>query len=158
MSTRCNILITGGTFKLWIYRHWDGYPSMTGYQLGQMLKRLRFPNYCEPNAAQRATGFANMLVTTMREPSEHRGPEQEYEITATMHGDIEFFYHIHFCAEPTVRVTVHKRPGYDSSIDPNDWPKLVDRGTVADLRRVAAQDKREILKRYFRRQRQRNAA
>ena len=137
MATRCNVLVTGGTFKIWIYRHWDGYPGATGYQLGQMLKRLRFPNYCEPNAAQRATGFANKLVTTMREPSEYRGPEQEYEITTDFHGDIEFFYHIHFKGGEAVSVTVHARPSYEDSADPTTWPKLIDKGTVADLRRIS---------------------
>lgn len=33
MSTRCNVIIKKGEDEILLYRHWDGYPSVTGRNL-----------------------------------------------------------------------------------------------------------------------------
>lgn len=85
MGTRTNILIENGESRIWLYRHWDGYPSCTGKDLAEQLIADKF----------RATAFlASLLAKRHEQASYQSAPSSVYELTTALHGDIEWFYRI----------------------------------------------------------------
>jgi hypothetical protein len=96
MATRSNVVITDEQGnELWIYRHWDGYPSENGLFIAKTLKELKRVRHYGTFAP-----LANALV-------DHRdsGNDPVYEITTGQHGDIEWLYAIK-CSRSKVTVTV----------------------------------------------------
>ena len=83
MSTRTNILITKGDTKIWLYRHCDGYPRVTGYNLASCLAECGKMN-----------GFLTLLLDQKDESTMYRPATPIYEFTTQMHGDIEYLYKI----------------------------------------------------------------
>ena len=78
MSTRANILLLETGYRLWIYHHWDGYPSWLGEQLMKILQKHKEHKYLD------IYELANELI---------KNPDDEgYEITNQRHGDIEYLY------------------------------------------------------------------
>ena len=107
MATRSNILITmldqPDSTRVWIYRHWDGYPAVTGGDLLRQLidtqpkhhARYMWPHY-----------FATALLTTKRDEDPTLGgsfvqthDKPQYELTNAEHGDIEHLYVFSFHAD-----------------------------------------------------------
>lgn len=90
MSTRANITIDtkrmtpkGDSNRVWLYHHWDGYPSWLGVELGNFLKENGNPaNIWEGDNIR----LANKLIK--------RTDDDGYELTCGQHGDIEFLYQI----------------------------------------------------------------
>ena len=78
MGTRCNIKIETGDTTLWIYRHWDGYPAVTGNDLATKLVNVK-----------NANEFITKLIN-----------DDAYEVTTEQHGDIEYLYKIIFPSLP----------------------------------------------------------
>ena len=97
MATRCNVIVKGKScgknVKAILYRHWDGYPSVTGEDL---LEKL---NSC-CNGEIYFDSFVNSLIKE----------STEYEYTSQIHGDIEYLYEID-CCKRTIKVM---EVGYDS--------------------------------------------
>lgn len=95
MGTRSNIIVRGGNFSITLYRHWDGYPSVTGTHLLETLKGAgltgdlsrRRPDDC-------AASFANRLLRTHEDSN--IGERFDYEVTTEIHGDIEHLYVVRF--------------------------------------------------------------
>jgi hypothetical protein len=85
MSTRTNIYITSRNTKIWLYRHYDGYPSETGYNLASCL--------CQSKSID---DFMLKLLDQKHEPTMYRDARPVYEFTTGMHGDIEYLYRINF--------------------------------------------------------------
>tara|TARA_Y100000385_G_C13009257_1_gene600898 strand:- start:584 stop:976 length:393 start_codon:yes stop_codon:yes gene_type:complete len=85
MSTRANILIKCGENQIWLYRHFDGYLSETGYNLASILANSKSFN-----------GFLYELLNQKYEPNIHRQSQKVYEFTSGMHGDIEYLYTLEF--------------------------------------------------------------
>lgn len=94
MGTRCNIKIKNGDTTLWIYRHWDGYPAVTGNDLATKLVNVKG-----------ATEFITKLIN-----------DDSYEVTTDQHGDIEYLYTIKFTGRDyegsEVYFEVQKREGW----------------------------------------------
>lgn len=79
MSTRCNIIIKDKRGKIYLYHHHDGYPEGVGSDLFERLKVLFLNTYLYK------TSLANFLV---------KDTNDEYNITDSIHGDIDFLYTI----------------------------------------------------------------
>ena len=78
MSTRANITINKGESKIILYRHYDGYPTVTGIDILNKIKR---------------NTDTNGLVSDLLSES-YEGGKKVYEITNEIHGDIEYDYEI----------------------------------------------------------------
>ena len=87
MSTRCNIKILErfDSIPIWIYHHHDGYMEGVGADLNNRLANRR--NWY-------AADIANQLV---------KDTKDEYEITTSQHGDIEYLYVI-YCENKIMEV------------------------------------------------------
>lgn len=96
MATRCNILLLFGDSKVWIYRHWDGYPAVTGLDLAQRLATHMIDNKVLAGDSRlylRPTDFLTGLLTAKRDGGD---PLPQYELTSCRHGDIEWQYTVRF--------------------------------------------------------------
>jgi hypothetical protein len=94
MATRSNIIIKFGSSKLYLYRHWDGYPAVTGADLVQKLRESKF----NPKA------FVNALLTEKRGGEGHDKDRAQYELTSEIHGDIQCLYRFEFAEDYKVRL------------------------------------------------------
>ncbi len=81
MSTRCNVVVvdvrTGD--RTYLYHHCDGYPQGVGRELTSMLSRFR------REVGERLIG-SNERVRFIQQT------DCAYELTAGVHGDIEYLY------------------------------------------------------------------
>lgn len=86
MATRCNIIIKGMEFNkktsVMLYRHLDGYPSVTGKEL---LDKLN--GYISTNADSKI--YFDSLVNNLL-----KSKDGKYEYSSQMHIDIEWLYTI----------------------------------------------------------------
>lgn len=91
MATRCNITIEHGTRKLWIYRHYDGYLSVTG---ADILRAFAPPKHSWANNFRydSVESMANVLLSRCYPADEYSEARPIYELTSGAHGDIEFLY------------------------------------------------------------------
>ena len=105
MSTRCNIIIEHGSTRLYVYRHWDGYPSCTGADLLEKLQAARGPETAHYGRFT-SSRFITALLTDMDEPTVYRKARPHYETTTEVHGDIDYLYRIRFDNDraPTIGV------------------------------------------------------
>lgn len=78
MSTRANILLLETGEKLWLYHHWDGYPSYLGYKLMEIMKTYKERKYLD------IYELANEMIKNK--------DDNGFEITSKRHGDIEYLY------------------------------------------------------------------
>lgn len=85
MSTRANILIKCGENQIWLYRHFDGYLSETGYNLASILANSKSFN-----------DFLYELLDQKYDSTVYRQSQKVYEFTSGMHGDIEYLYTLEF--------------------------------------------------------------
>ena len=97
MSTRANIKLIKGDTIIWIYRHSDGYPSETGHDLAEKLKKSCYD-------------FHELTADILKDDA--------YRITTEQHGDIEYLYTIEFqdCFNSDVALTFKcQKRDYDSN-------------------------------------------
>lgn len=104
MGTRCNVRITYGDNNIWIYRHWDGYLSQTGKDVYDKLQQCTVEKHSlgEKANAQKVNivNFINCFLI-----------DNNYELTTSQHGDIEFLYHIKFSQDGLVEaIKLKQRP------------------------------------------------
>lgn len=97
MSTRCNIVVSIGMSKLYLYRHHDGYLAETGADLAEKLKAVAG----KPGARMSPEGMADeflkaLLAEKYAKASYEKEPRSVYEVTNDFHGDIERCYWIYF--------------------------------------------------------------
>lgn len=114
MSTRTNILITKGDTKIWLYRHCDGYPRATGYNLASCLAECGKMN-----------GFLTLLLDQKDESTMYRPATPIYEFTTQMHGDIEYLYKINF--DEGVSFMCLKRMDFKDVDQEDSWETLVNK-------------------------------
>jgi len=93
MTTRCTVHITtAARADLYLYRHTDGYPAVTGADvyhaanLALQARDLRSPDPAIP--------AINHLFTRISPANDHRAAVPLYELIDAPPGDIEHFYHI----------------------------------------------------------------
>jgi len=123
MGTRTNIIVKYGATKTFIYRHWDGYPAVTGFDLIKL--------YRETNGAGE---FVASLLTARRENEDL----PQYELTTEVSGDIEFLYVVRFNRQnnnATFKVVERE------AATEKDWPMIttteIDNAKVLDLAGLA---------------------
>lgn len=78
MSTRANILLLETGEKLWLYHHFDGYPSYLGNRLMEILEKHKEHKWLN------IFDLANEMLKNK--------DDDGYEITQNRHGDIEYLY------------------------------------------------------------------
>jgi len=84
MATRANICLDSNHYnRIWLYHHWDGYPSGLGIKLMEFLKE----NGNKPNEWYNdSIWLANLLIKDKEDDG--------YELTNDQHGDIDYLYKI----------------------------------------------------------------
>lgn len=75
MGTRANVKIVDENETVWIYRHYDGYPSAVLPDLKGFVEELKENN-----------------IVNAEEASSYLLANDNYENTDQQHGDIEFLY------------------------------------------------------------------
>jgi hypothetical protein len=108
MGTRCNIKLVGqyGQNTMYLYRHWDGYYAETGAHIAEKLMGL-CEDWLNP------IDFANALMSKCYEATSYQPARPMYELTQAAHGDIEYFYEIHFGNKITLKVA----SGYGAELE-----------------------------------------
>jgi hypothetical protein len=87
MATRSNILVMYGSTKLYVYRHWDGYPAENGADIYAALVA----------AEGNPTKFVSELLGKTESEARLDGAKRpHYEVTTDIHGDIEWLYSVKF--------------------------------------------------------------
>lgn len=86
MSTRANIILkTAGSSDVWLYHHWDGYPSCLGHNLMVFLKAN----------GNNANMWYNINTSLANDLIKNKGINDDgYELTHGQHGDIEYLYEV----------------------------------------------------------------
>ena len=102
MGTRCNIKISYGDNDIYIYRHWDGYLSVTGKDVYDKLQSSTIDKYSfgdETNAVRvNIVNFINSFLC-----------DNKYELTTGIHGDVEYVYHFEFSTDKEIQyLTVYR--------------------------------------------------
>lgn len=108
MSTRTNIYLADRNGnRLWLYRHYDGYPAATGVDIAQKLKRLS-----KGYARTHGGSFAALSNALLAERYEKQSYEPEaraiYSVTTGEHGDIEWKYVVNCRKSGAVVIEVHE--------------------------------------------------
>lgn len=78
MSTRANILLLETGNKLWLYHHFDGYPSYLGDCLMKIMQKHKEHKWLD------IYELANEMIKNKEDDG--------FEITNDRHGDIEYIY------------------------------------------------------------------
>lgn len=102
MSTRTNVLIKTPEQTIYLYRHCDGYPEVTGRNLKEIINKKHW-DCCD---------LATYLIQyheRLKWSSEDYYP---YELTYCIHGDIEFLYVIEILKDAT-KLTAYAVHGFD---------------------------------------------
>lgn len=104
MATRCNVLVSkteqwsdvngqpnpnNGKHWAQYYRHWDGYPSGAGLDLA--LKLIHVTNTNAPADLSDVRSMESALRSVLTLDYEREG---SYAAQKSLHGDIEWLYHI----------------------------------------------------------------
>jgi len=97
MATRCNVVIQLGKTSLYLYRHWDGYPSCTGLDL---VKKLVYAGEDDYSGSK----FIASMMESKREETSYSPASPDYVATNGAHGDVDWVYVIKFSNSGTVRV------------------------------------------------------
>lgn len=120
MSTRCNLMLIANVHTMWLYRHHDGYLSMTGAdvltKVSQAIKAWDSGYGYEPHI-----GLANAFLQDLYEQASYeKKPRHVYELTADQHGDIEFLYRMNVCQTGEHLITVDFQARHNWR-GPNQW-------------------------------------
>lgn len=126
MATRCNIMFemegrlkegnpNNGYKNKVYYRHWDGYPTVTGLDLVQQM--LRFTDETEPGDIHTLHDIENWLRVNLTLQYENQ-PDKEFA------GDIEWLYIINF--DKGVKITAYQRSDFKNEVDNwKSWKNFV---------------------------------
>jgi|TARA_X000001382_G_scaffold95460_1_gene69888 hypothetical protein len=85
MGTRCNVVINFGDTKVRIYRHWDGYLSMTGQDVFNKIKSATKRDY---NSGKDAINIAQLVQSFLIDGN--------YRLDSEQAGDLQYIYEINF--------------------------------------------------------------
>lgn len=129
MGTRTNVIIIGKGFQIVLYRHWDGYPGVTGADLVRVIDGCK--SFATP-AARQGYGAA-AVVRSLLDMKEADGVRSMFEITDALHGDIEHVYQIHWPDGHGSELSIsHAEVSTEADID--GWRDLAKRYTLEDFR------------------------
>lgn len=124
MSTRTNVTIEYGDSRVILSRHCDGYPACTG---GSILRAL-----IDNKAAHRAV---SALIAECYDATQFCPARPIYELTTSIHGDIEHEYLVRFDVGTGKLDSLAHRRRLNWSDDPAAWPpwKLYTLADFAEL-------------------------
>ena len=87
MSTRANIVLDSNRYnRIWLYHHWDGYPSGLGVNLMNFLADKSGKDAGYNEWYHDSIYLANQLIKDK--------DDDGYELTGGQHGDIDYLYKI----------------------------------------------------------------
>ena len=122
MGTRCNVIIKFGDTKIRLYRHYDGYLTMTGQDVLDKLRQSEIRNTEERGTINIAKLVQLFLIN-----------DNEYRLETEPSGDLEYVYEInlkstyshgaHYNHSALIMVNVFTRQNWQKD-KPEDWPKL----------------------------------
>ena len=130
MSTRSNIVIQNGSTRLYLYRHYDGYPGETGADLVEKLRASKGS----------VEAFIVALLGDQHPATSYGGPRQIYEVTSELHGDIEWIYALRFDGKEPAVAAIARSPGSDPDMKFRD---LVF-GPVSELVKLVNRDRSQM--------------
>lgn len=97
MSTRCNVVVSIGSSKIYLYRHHDGYLAEAGADLALELKAVAGVPGARWSPEGMADRFLRALMAKRYEKASYeKEPRPVWELTNDYHGDIERCYWIYF--------------------------------------------------------------
>lgn len=97
MSTRTNIIIEYGQTSIYLYRHHDGYLAETGANIHRVLSAHK------KRSILQTTDILKDFLDQSYPSTKYRNSQPIYEITNSVHGDIEFLYRIKMDGE-TIKI------------------------------------------------------
>lgn len=100
MSTRCNVVVTFGDSKIYMYRHCDGYPNGVGTDLVPFL--LDFMRNARVDCRRAPTTLLKQLIAV--------DSEAGLELTTGFHMDIEYAYWVRISDDGRVDVAMREIP------------------------------------------------
>lgn len=110
MSTRANILLVEMGNHLWMYHHFDGYPSWLGKKLMEKMEKHQ-KDYAD------IFDIANEMIKDK--------DDDGYEITRRRHGDIEYLYVINITNKTIECINTDDKSllavKYDDTEDVKKW-------------------------------------
>ena len=122
MGTRCNIIIKFGDTKIRLYRHWDGYLTMTGQDVLDKLRQSEKRNTQERGIINIAKLVQLFLIN-----------DNDYRLENEASGDLEYVYEInlqteyshgaHYNHSSLIGVNVFARKNWQED-NPKDWHKV----------------------------------
>ena len=124
MATRCNLIVKEGKTRVYLYRHWDGYPAECGAVIATALAA----------AKGNVNSFMVNLLANQYEATAHSPAQPMYEFTNDLHGDVEYVYEINFNRDPSRMIRVSSRG--------SEYPELeqwCENGTWCSLQGLVAQ-------------------
>ncbi len=125
MATRCNIFLRYGNSRIWLYRHWDGYPASVGPDIHAAVR-----------AATKESFHAGQDVLERLMALRDEDGRAQYRLTSGQHGDIDWLYGIdlnpHTMTPPRLLCAAVRHPVWpDGDEDPigqadagNGWVNL----------------------------------
>lgn len=140
MSTRTNIIVKVGNGKpVYIYRHSDGYPASTGVDLVEKIRACQL----DPAA------FLQAIFAEKYDATSYRKERPVYELTDSVHGDIEWLYLVQFNGSEPVTCAA-MACGYSSPgtyIDQSDAARVIRAVELDDFIRMVNKEIRDTNKR-----------
>lgn len=135
MSTRCNIVITFGNSKLFVYRHCDGYLAVTGADIATRLQSNPYP-----------ADFVRNLLGEMYEKASYEAQARPvYELTTELHGDIEHVYYVRFSGHTNrLQGIAHSARPSGHAGDGESWAERAEDVSLADFIESVNTDRRVI--------------
>jgi len=89
MGTRCNVVVKlSPESQVILYRHWDGYPAVTGADLVTIARRTI--ETADPYSL--GTHLLKALIAETRGGEGRDADKPQYELTDSIHGDVEHVY------------------------------------------------------------------
>ena len=89
MATRCNVIVRlSADSTVILYRHWDGYPAVTGADLVTIARKT----FETCDVYSMGTALVRALLETKRGGYGRDKDQPQYELTDSIHGDVEHVY------------------------------------------------------------------
>jgi hypothetical protein len=91
MSTRCQVIVKDSYEEVWLYHHWDGYPSSMGPLLVDFVSHIRRGDYRDN--VEQSVGW--LIVNNRPIEGHDQWKASDFEpCSPRMHGDIEWLYRV----------------------------------------------------------------
>lgn len=122
MATRCNVLVKFGKAKIYLYRHWDGYPAECGAAIVDAFKLASDAGPYNVGPYNVGPKLCAALLALRNDPRAGESVGSPvYELTDSIHGDIEHYYEVSVSAAGSVKIFHAERPRGLAGDDTMQW-------------------------------------